>query len=140
MTVCENEKKCWSGLDRAPVGALSDSRSGLRLTSDDTAHYELQFSAPSSRRRITMGQLVRSLAGRDLGHIYMVIRCEGDSFVWLADGRKRLLATPKRKNTLHLQPFNRIAADLIEHLETSTATDEQVRAAIKAMLIRKEGE
>lgn len=48
------------------------------------------------------GQIVKSLAGHDKDSIYMIVRSEG-SFIWVADGKRRKLDNPKRKNTAHVQ-------------------------------------
>ena len=86
------------------------------------------------------GQLVRSLSGRDKGRYYLVLAEAEDGFVWLADGRRRPVATPKRKNVRHLQPVSRIAADPKQGAAGAAATNEEVRAAILEMLKVKEGE
>lgn len=52
------------------------------------------------------GMVVRSRAGRDAGGYYLVLRSEG-GFCYIADGRRRRLAAPKKKNPLHLQGTNR---------------------------------
>jgi len=82
------------------------------------------------------GLLVRSKAGRDKGHYYLVLSEEG-SFVWLTDGRKRSVANPKRKNKLHLQRVNWVAADPCSRDDVATPTDEMIRAAITGMLLPK---
>ena len=86
------------------------------------------------------GQLVRYLSGRDKGRYYLVLAEAEDGFVWLADGRRRPVATPKRKNVRHLQPVSRIAADPEQGAAGAAATNEEVRAAILEMLKVKEGE
>ena len=48
------------------------------------------------------GQIVKSLAGHDKDCIYMIVRADG-SFIWVADGKRRRLENPKRKNTAHVQ-------------------------------------
>ena len=47
------------------------------------------------------GMVVLAKAGRDAGSCYMVVRCEG-GYCWIADGRRRKVAFPKKKNPLHL--------------------------------------
>lgn len=128
---------CRSGR-KEQLAAPTGSRSGLQLSSADTAQCEPESAGPSSRRSVVEGQLVCSLAGRDKGHLYLVARYESSACVWVVDGRKRPLAAAKRKNPIHLQPVCRVAADLTEKLAAGTATDEEVRAAINVML--KEGE
>lgn len=103
-------------------------------------HGEYGRAAPSSRRCLVPGQLVRSLSGRDKGRYYLVLTAAEDGFVSLADGRKRPVGAPKRKNVRHLQPIRRVAADLAERTEGSAITNEEVRAAIIELLKVKEGE
>ncbi len=49
------------------------------------------------------GMVVLAKAGRDAGRCYMVVRCEG-GYCWIADGRRRKVASAKKKNPLHLAP------------------------------------
>ena len=43
------------------------------------------------------GMVVLAKAGRDAGSCYMVVRCEG-GYCWIADGGRRKVAFPKKKN------------------------------------------
>lgn len=56
------------------------------------------------------GRLVRSKAGRDKTRTFAVVAAQGD-MVWLADGNKRLLAAPKRKNARHVAPTATVLAN-----------------------------
>ncbi len=49
--------------------------------------------------------VVLSLAGRDQGQLMAVIDVREDG-VWIADGKRRTLESPKRKNPRHLRPCN----------------------------------
>lgn len=53
------------------------------------------------------GQVVQSRAGRDVTKLYVVLAREADR-VLLADGAKRTLQAPKKKNLRHLQPTNTV--------------------------------
>ncbi len=77
------------------------------------------------------GQLVRSLAGRDKGKHYLVLRDLDQRYVLLVDGRVRSVDRPKKKNKAHLQRYERRAdlsdfpaagrlqnSDVIRHLKT----------------------
>lgn len=64
------------------------------------------------------GQLVRSLAGRDKGEHYLVIKVLDSRQVLVANGRSRTLARPKKKNTAHLQHYER-GIDLDDQLTDS---------------------
>lgn len=77
-----------------------------------------------------VGCIVRSLAGRDAKRIFAVVAVEEESgetggYVWLADGRLRRLAQPKRKKLRHLRilcPQDRELAQMI--------TDNSLRDAV----------
>lgn len=95
----------------------------------------------TSGRELCPGQLVRSLAGRDRGEVYLVIAEEGAN-VWVADGRKRGVSNPKKKNRRHLQWSYKVAADCMAKLTAGKITDEAIRDQIRILLSgdnRKEG-
>lgn len=48
-----------------------------------------------------IGMVVRSMAGRDKGKFMVVVSME-NGFVYLADGKERKLASPKKKNAKHV--------------------------------------
>ena len=48
------------------------------------------------------GMICASAQGRDKGQVYAVVGMAGDSFVLVADGIRRKLDSPKRKNIKHL--------------------------------------
>lgn len=48
------------------------------------------------------GNVVKSLKGRDIGSIYAVISVE-NGVAYLANGRNRTVANPKKKNAKHLE-------------------------------------
>ncbi|MDO4732036.1 MAG: KOW domain-containing RNA-binding protein [Bacillota bacterium] len=79
------------------------------------------------------GQLVRSRAGRDCGQHYIVLD-QSDGFLLVADGRKRPVEAPKKKNPLHLQVTHQVAADLNGPAHAHPPTNEEIRAAISALL------
>ena len=54
------------------------------------------------------GMPVRSKAGHDKGHWYLILYVEG-SYVWLVDGRTRKKERPKKKNARHVQPAHELA-------------------------------
>ncbi len=55
------------------------------------------------------GQIVRSLAGHDAGRLYWVVDSEGE-FLFLADGKHRRFARPKRKRKSHVELIGASAA------------------------------
>ena len=74
--------------------------------------------------------LVTSRAGRDAGDRYVVIGAAGHDTVLVADGQRRGIARPKRKNIKHLDvhgPAGQLAARL---RDGGTVTDEELRGAL----------
>ena len=47
------------------------------------------------------GDVVRSVAGHDRNELFLVLREEED-FVWLTDGKRRKIETPKKKRRKHV--------------------------------------
>ncbi|WP_371365862.1 hypothetical protein SRRS_04680 [Sporomusa rhizae] len=79
---------------------------------------------------ITPGQIVRSTAGRDAGHAYVVLGWNKPQTLLVADGRGRKVASPKKKNVKHVTRHS-IAANLAEILAGGTnPTDENIRQAL----------
>ena len=78
------------------------------------------------------GQCAFSKAGHDKGALYVVVGCEGD-FVYLCDGRLKLMASPKKKRLKHIQPVNRqVSKELLCRLTTGQRVrDEEIKFAIK---------
>ena len=58
-----------------------------------------------------IGQIVRSVAGRDAKRVFAVVGIADDTSVLVADGKLRKLASPKKKNLRHLR-FTGVAADI----------------------------
>lgn len=79
-----------------------------------------------------IGQFVTSKAGHDKGTLYVVTAEEGD-FVYLCDGRLKLLKAPKKKRRRHIQPVNSTVEEgLRERLAAGgQVRDEEIRYAIK---------
>ena len=48
------------------------------------------------------GQVVLSLSGHDKDSFYVVVKL-GDGCCWIADGKRRSLLRPKKKNPRHLR-------------------------------------
>ena len=68
------------------------------------------------------GRIVRSLAGSDKGNFLVVIKAD-ENFVYLADGKERKLASPKKKRIKHTAFTNTV-------IDTETLTDKKLRSVI----------
>lgn len=78
------------------------------------------------------GELVVSIAGHDEGSIYLVIGDDEDK-VLLADGRKRKLAKPKRKNKKHVQLIHKHIEEISSKIEEGQAVDADIVYAIRIL-------
>ena len=55
--------------------------------------------------------IVESVQGRDKGCLYVICEVLGGGFISVADGKRRTLLTPKKKNIKHVRLTNRNIAD-----------------------------
>ncbi|HLR35634.1 MAG TPA: KOW domain-containing RNA-binding protein [Tissierellales bacterium] len=60
---------------------------------------------------ITIGQLVKSRAGRDKGNIFIVMDIIDDKHILIVDGDLRKLDKPKKKKVKHLIIYNTVITD-----------------------------
>lgn len=85
-----------------------------------------------------LGQLATSRAGRDAGARYLVIGLSGPSQVLVADGARRGVGRPKRKNLKHLR-LEGTVAPLAEKIRAGQAvTDKDVREALAGAEVVRE--
>ncbi len=47
------------------------------------------------------GMIVRSVKGHDVGQLFVIIACDG-RYVYVANGKTRKMASPKKKNKRHI--------------------------------------
>jgi ribosomal protein L14E/L6E/L27E len=66
------------------------------------------------RNSLQIGQVVRALAGRDKGRLFVVVDVLEDGTVRIADGAKRKIEAPKRKKSKHLQQYDLIIESISE--------------------------
>ena len=82
------------------------------------------------------GCLVQATAGRDKGEIFFVVGVdEKQGFLLLADGKRRKLSNPKRKNPAHAVPVDQAEFDhpAIQKLrQGSQLSDRELRRALAA--------
>lgn len=84
---------------------------------------------------LRIGQLVRSRAGRDSGTYFLVVGVKDRRWVMVADGRRRSLACPKKKNVKHLEVFPLRVPNAEERFAPqSVITDRAVAEAVDALV------
>lgn len=99
---------------------------------EDRRHELSREKVPDQKDRYRPGCLAKSLAGRDKGRLYVMIRDAGE-YVILTDGDIRTVTRPKRKNKKHVQ-LQYPQDETLEHkLERSeTVSDEEIVKVLKA--------
>ena len=73
--------------------------------------------------RYEVGMLVRSKAGHDKGHVYVIYNIE-EAYVYLVDGTIRTIAKPKKKKKKHVQI-------ILEKHELSNIDDVGIKRILK---------
>lgn len=66
--------------------------------------------------KLTVGQVVKSRAGRDNGKIFLITKVLDEQYVYLVDGDLRKLNNPKKKKVKHLTLYNTVVSDFQEKL------------------------
>ena len=79
------------------------------------------------------GQVVKSLAGRDKGKLYLIIGFTGGNRLLLADGRCRMVNNPKKKNPKHLQPYHNIYPEVRERIQQGSLNDHLIRNTLNIL-------
>ena len=72
---------------------------------------------------IPVGMIVKAKAGRDKEGFFVVVKNE-KGWVYIADGKRRKVENPKKKNPIHLSVTNTV-------LSGSTDTNRNIRKALK---------
>ena len=84
-----------------------------------------------------IGMLATSKAGHDCKEVFVIVR-EEEEYVYLADGKARSLAKPKRKNKKHIQIWKKqtpLVSQIREKLiRGETVRDEEIKRAMKLLV------
>ena len=79
-----------------------------------------------------VGSIVRSLAGRDEGRLFVIVEEIDDDFVYVADGKLRGMDRLKKKRRKHLKPTGTVVDELRSRLaEGLTVENHEVRSWLK---------
>lgn len=71
-----------------------------------------------STKDMTIGQVVKSRAGRDSGRIFLVLDIIDDQYVYIVDGDIRKLDNPKQKKVKHLIVYNTVLPEFKQKLDS----------------------
>ena len=75
-------------------------------------------------------KLAVSRSGHDKDSIYVIVREEAD-MVYLADGSRRSVEQPKRKNKKHIQLIKKLPKEVTEVFTQEDFQNEEIKRAIQ---------
>lgn len=90
-------------------------------------------------KRLTVGDVVESIAGRDAGRWYLVVGVK-EKWLLLADGRMRRLNDPKTKQRRHVRTLGYSDGNWSDRIETDSLSDEDVRQILNDFKKRSRGD
>lgn len=70
-------------------------------------------------QEITVGQIVKSKAGRDKDRIFIIIDIIDEQYVLVADGDLRKIDKAKKKKIKHLAKYNIISSEINKKISTN---------------------
>lgn len=80
----------------------------------------------------SIGQIVKSKAGRDKGRIFIIVGIADDKHVLIADGDLRKIEKPKKKKVIHLQYYNSVSENIkTKILKKEMVTDAEIIDTLK---------
>lgn len=92
----------------------------------------------NSSCNLSIGQIVKSKAGRDKQESFIVYEILNDNYVLIVDGRLRKISKPKKKKVKHLQKTNIIIDGFSEMKEDRDFNDSLIRRLINEERIQEE--
>ena len=81
---------------------------------------------------IMVGTIVKSIAGHDQDNLFVIVNIENE-YVYLVDGKNRLLNNPKKKKVKHIQVIDNANQKAVELLASKTLLDAHIRKLIKSI-------
>lgn len=83
---------------------------------------------------VTLGQVVISKAGRDIGRKFVVIEVVDELYVHISDGDLRRTEKPKKKKIKHLEPTGQFAGTVLEKARNSVRiSNSDIRKALAGL-------
>lgn len=75
--------------------------------------------------KLSKGSVIKAVAGRDRGKLFAVTDIQG-GYCFIADGKKRKLASHKRKNIKHICPTDSV-------ININDITDKKLRTLLRQL-------
>lgn len=91
--------------------------------------------------QLMLGQLAKSIAGRDKGRYMVIIDIIDENHVYVVDGDLRRVENPKKKKIKHLQMLNKRADLIAEKLaKKRKINNEDIKEALNELIdVSQEG-
>ncbi|MEQ2455966.1 KOW domain-containing RNA-binding protein [Flavonifractor hominis] len=84
-----------------------------------------------------VARIVRSLAGHDRGELFCVLETQG-AYLLLCDGKRRKLASPKRKKAVHTAPVGEFRHPVLDRIQAGDRISNQdIRRALAAFRVEE---
>jgi len=85
-------------------------------------------------KTVELGRVVRANAGREKGHLFLIVGIISEDYVLIADGDKRKLSAPKKKKLRHLDFKPEVMAGIANKiLEEKKVFDAEIKSALYAL-------
>ena len=82
---------------------------------------------------VETGRLVLSMAGRDMGRIFMILDIIDEQYVYIVDGDLRTKDRPKKKKLKHLKLCPEVLTGIAGKIKEGTKVfDAEIRSAIRS--------
>lgn len=80
--------------------------------------------------KIRVGQVAKSLSGRDANRLFFIIKLIDSQYVLIVDGKKRKLDRPKQKKVKHLKIYDFYNDKVENRIVSDNITDTFLRAEL----------
>lgn len=77
-----------------------------------------------------IGRFAEALSGRDANRVFMIVGCEGDDYLYIADGKHRRVEKPKLKKAKHLRILQVEAPEFALLAKEGKLTNRQAASAV----------
>lgn len=84
-----------------------------------------------SNEDLVVGQVVKSISGRDKGRVFLVFEIIGDDMVKIVNGKLRGVEKPKLKKVKHLMVYKDVVEDFYDEKIPASMNNSNIRNLLK---------
>lgn len=81
--------------------------------------------------RVQAGMAAISMAGHDRGHLYLILKMDGD-YAYLVDGSLRTIDRPKKKKLMHMQVIKSVPESFRDSINREYK-NEEIKRILKSL-------